>query len=327
MIFLEGLPTMRSPTQRSLLFVAAGSALLLCACGSDDAEGSGSGAAAGSGAMAGSGGTAGSGGSGNSAGVGGSAGQAGGGPAGGSGGTGGAPCVAALLLEEGFESGSIPSELSPSGNAPDVVMGDAREGSYAMRSQLTPQSPVTYRTEVAISNNGLDLQADTAYWVGFGVKLDADYEDVTDFNDTAMLFQAHYRSWKFTDPPPDAQPLVLRHRQPANFFIQDEVPGVGQLYEAPRGPVGQWVDWVFNFQLSDSNAGFIKAWRDGTQVVDHTGPNHQGFFDQDGFYLKMGMYSSQYQFTPMPSGASRTVYHDALRIAGSDACYALVAPR
>jgi len=36
---------------------------------------------------------------------------------------------------------------------------------------------------------------------------------------------------------------------------------------------------------------------------------------------------SPYQNAPMPSGATRTVYHDALRIAGPDGCYALVAAK
>jgi hypothetical protein len=236
-------------------------------------------------------------------------------------------CAAALLLDEGFESGTLPSNLPGSGNTSDVVMGNAREGKYAMRSRLTPQSPVKYRTEVSIASEELDLQANTSYWVGISVKLDADYEGVTGFTDTGMLFQAHYRPWLFPNPPPGAQPFVLRHKFPENFLIHDEVPGAGELYQAPRGPVDTWVDWVFNIRLSATDAGFLVAWRDGQKVVDHKGPNHLAFFDQDGFYFKMGMYSSQYQKSPMPSGASRTVYHDALRIAGPDGCYALVAPR
>ncbi len=230
-------------------------------------------------------------------------------------------------MDVGFESGNMPSNLKQSGNMPEVVKASAREGNYVMRSRLTPQSAVKYRTEVSIASGGLDLQANTTYWVGFSVKLDADYEGDTSFVDTAMLFQAHYRGWLFPNPPPDAQPMVLRHMHPATFFFQDEVPGVGKLYQAPRGKVGQWVDWVINFHFSESSAGFFKVWRDGNKVVDFKGSNHQGFFDQDGFYLKMGMYSSQYKMAPMPSGASRTVYHDALRIAGPDGCYGLVAPK
>ncbi|MEZ4220600.1 MAG: heparin lyase I family protein [Polyangiaceae bacterium] len=314
------------------VLLGSGAVVFAFACG-EDKNSDGAGADGGASGVGATGGAGGSGASGGGAGTGGSAGSAGGGVGGAggaagsqTGGAGGGTCSAALLLDEGFESGTIPSNLSPSGNAPDVVQGGAREGNFAMRSQLTPTSPINFRTEVSIDSDGLDLQANTSYWVGLSTKLDEDYEGVTGFNDTAMQFQAHYRSWLFTNPPPDAQPLVLRHKAPADFLIEDEVPSVGQLYLAPRGAVAKWVDWVFNFRLSVTN-GFIKVWRDGKLVVDHSGPNHQDFFDQDGFYLKMGMYSSQYKTAPMPSGATRTVHHDALRIAGPDGCYALVAPR
>jgi hypothetical protein len=89
--------------------------------------------------------------------------------------------------------------------------------------------------------------------------------------------------------------------------------------------IGEWVDWVFHYKIDDQD-GIIRIWRNGELVVDFTGDNHQ-IEKHDGTYLKFGLYASQFKkLTTMPDGASRTVYHDEIRIAGADGSYELVAP-
>ena len=78
-------------------------------------------------------------------------------------------------------------------------------------------------------------------------------------------------------------------------------------------------------KFSDTD-GIIQVWREGTKVVDFRGDNHQ-VEKHEGTYLKFGIYSSQYEKNPLKGKTKRTVYHDELRIAGSEGSYDLVAPR
>jgi hypothetical protein len=244
---------------------------------------------------------------------------------------------AEVLLYTGFESGSL-SPMATSGNAPVVVeVSDARSGDEVMMSRLTNTTIDPERTEVTCNRSRWNIDVGKDYWVGMSIKLDEDFTEGT-FSDQGMLMQLHYRDWDYPDKH-SPQPFVLRFRPDETVRIDNEYVGIrnGSLKTRSRtlraglpADFGQWVDWVFRIRLSDTD-GIFQVWRNGEQVLDWTGDNHNE--DRpDGAYMKFGLYSSQYddrgsQTGPrIPPGYSRTVYHDEVRMANAEGSYAMVAP-
>lgn len=225
-----------------------------------------------------------------------------------------------LLVEEGFESGNLSFHVS--GNAPEVLrVSDARAGKFVMRSELNPSSKVPFRTEVAISEKIANFDVGKDYWVGVSTKLGEGFRDKSTFNDQGIFVQWHYRD-KLHPEVRDAQPLLLRFRD-GKVHVHNEVL---QTYMASVPPAyGKWVDWVMHVRFSDKD-GVIQVWRNGSQIVDWRGSNHQPE-KSEGAYLKLGLYSAQYKTKSLQSDFKRVVYHDELRIAGADGSYELVAPR
>ena len=232
----------------------------------------------------------------------------------------------ALLLEEGFESGMYSHKHS--GNAPEVVeQDDARAGKYALKSQINPSRENKYRTETSFNKEGLIFEVGKEYWVGISIKLGDDFEGKAKFHDQGMLMQWHYFDWKHPEVR-DAQPLLLRYTGKGKVIVDNEV--LKETMATVPAAIGEWVDWVIHYKIDDKD-GIIQIWRNGKQIVDWSGDNHQ-IEKHEGAYLKFGLYSAQLNpakssHISMPAGTSRTVYHDELRIAGPGGSYDLVAPR
>ncbi len=197
-----------------------------------------------------------------------------------------------LIVEEGFESGKLPFKAS--GNAPEVVHApEARAGKHVMKSVLTKASKVRNRTEVSVSDKIVNFDVGKEYWIGISIRLGEDFRDTSDFNDQGMLLQWHYRDWLHTEVP-DAQPLLLRY-QNDKVHVQSEV--LSETYMAASPPAyGEWVDWVIHVKFDDKD-GIIQVWRNGEQIVDWTGDNHQ-IEKHEGAYMKFGLYSYQYLENP-----------------------------
>ena len=77
------------------------------------------------------------------------------------------------------------------------------------------------------------------------------------------------------------------------------------------GDLGRWVDWLFEVRWSyePEGNGRVRVWRDGVQVVDHTGPN--AFNDDLGPNSKIGIYK---WIWPTPSVDLRVAYYDDVSI-------------
>jgi hypothetical protein len=232
----------------------------------------------------------------------------------------GVPENSALVFEEGFESGVYAHKNS--GNAPEVVkVLDARAGSYVLKSQLTASRENKYRTETTLNEKGLKFEVGKEYWVGMSIKLGDDFKDKSKFDDQGMLTQWHYFDWLHPEVR-DAQPLLVRF-QKDKVRVHNEV--LEEYMKTVKPAYGEWVDWVFRVKFDDQD-GIIQIWRNGEQIVDFAGDNHQ-VEKHTGAYLKFGLYSSQYRRKPLQGEDTRTVYHDEIRIAGADGSYELVAPR
>lgn len=235
---------------------------------------------------------------------------------------------AQLIMQESFESGNYTSnvkKIKTSGNLAEVIQTtDAREGEYILKSQISPERDNLYRTELSLKD-AMYFKPGEEYWVGISTKLDADFVFPSPFNDQGMIMQWHYDNWRRPEVP-DAQPFVFRYID-GKIHFQCEM--LDEYLGAVPATIGQWVDWVIHVKFDD-NDGIFQIWWNGIKVLDWTGDNHQ-IEMIEGAYMKFGLYSSQFNpdkdfVISMPQGATRTVYHDALRIAGAEGCYELVAP-
>jgi hypothetical protein len=255
-----------------------------------------------------------------------------------------------LNVNTGFESPLF--GLRTSGNPPvTLAYEDPHSGDYVMQAQLTPDSPNKYRTEASLNPSNdwpsLNMEVDTNYWIGVSIKQGEDYHGTVEYNDQTMLMQLHYYDWRYevdaidgdgTPVKQQPQPFVLRYD--GDFVqIQYETSTDGLTAQRinlgdPMPPaIGEWVDWVVHFKLSETD-GLFQVWRNGELVLDWEGDNHY-HLRPDGAYFKMGMYSAQHKDGSieagwgevMPAGETRTLYYDEFRVAGEEGNYALVAPR
>lgn len=224
-----------------------------------------------------------------------------------------------------FEEGL---ELNCSGNCPSVSDDVAREGSRAMRSQITKNSDGnTYRAEVVIPGRAKNLQYDVDYWYGFSSFLPLDWE-VNYKNELIAQFHSAL------DPGDDkvGPPVAIRSGREGDWEILSRAEGdtrgsyrqwtLNSVWE----DVGKWTDWVIHYRPSIGEKGVLRIWKDGALVVEHTGPNAMD--DERGPYFKMGIYKPFWKNRDDSGQITKTIYHDALRIAsGPQAGYFDVAPR
>ncbi len=225
--------------------------------------------------------------------------------------------AADLLLDLGFENDE---PIKASGNAPEIISTDAREGTHALKSQISESSPISYRTEFTMNGGYPNYEAHKSYWIGVSIKLDEDFATPYPEDDHAMLIQWHYRKWLYEEGSVRrAQPLLLRWDNKQVNVKSETLKKLGlidgYLYSAPPA-YGEWVDWVFHICFSEKEDGFFKVYRNGKKVVDYSGPNHYEEYT-DGAYCKVGLYSSQYKTRPTKP-FTRTVYHDCIRVDGPD---------
>jgi hypothetical protein len=84
------------------------------------------------------------------------------------------------------------------------------------------------------------------------------------------------------------------------------------LYRETRDLRGRWLDLRFQVRLTPQATGLIKAWLDGRQVVDYSGPTansespKSGYSSPSQYYFKMGLYRD---LLPQPM----TIYLDEYR--------------
>ena len=251
-----------------------------------------------------------------------------------------------LLLNEGFESGILStSSLNSSGNTPEVVTSQvARRGTFVMKSQLNNSSSDPERSEVSLNKlPDHNFAIGQEYWVGISTKLDEDFNQGT-FTDDGMIMQWHYRDWlpEYTDNF-KPQPFLLRYKKingEKKIVFQHEFVDKSDNnknktldLKVVRAYIGVGDDWFINIRFSETNGKF-KVWRNGELVLDWSGNNHLTE-RPDGAYLKWGLYSFQYDdisfpnnpnYTRIPVGYSRTVYHDEVRMADATGSFDLVSP-
>lgn len=227
-----------------------------------------------------------------------------------------------------FESGDASGwgeELCCS-HSMEVVTSPVRAGNHAARFEIRQGDPTEaggHRAELRLDN----AQTGGEYWYGFSVYLPADwnYTGGDDPYDWLILAQWHGQpdsgeDWR--SPPLDLRinqdTWLVKCRHDA-AKITTSNPESTILWEADgTQDAGRWTDWVFHVKWSYAADGFVQVWKNGVQVLDHSGPC--AFNDDEGPYFKMGMYLSPDQ------DRSRTVFHDEVRVGGAGSSLQEVSP-
>jgi hypothetical protein len=105
------------------------------------------------------------------------------------------------------------------------------------------------------------------------------------------------------------------------------------ITEAPYEK-GKWTEWVFGVKFSDTPDGYVKIWKNGKLIGEHTGQNYwpeQVKVEQgSGPFFNIGIYQwgykSEFQNVPVQKGhAARTVFYDEIKIAEGRCGFALLA--
>jgi hypothetical protein len=236
---------------------------------------------------------------------------------------------AATVYSADFDTGSLGTNVTTSGNPPTVTAELERLGSHSMRVYLNrATSAVSYRTE--ISTGGREkVTPGQDYWYGFSIFLPNSYVP-----DNIWEIVAQWHNVPDTDlgeTNTRLNPPLGLHTEGGKWMINlkwdTRQITTNDSYEGQKnvdlGPydTGKWTDWVFHIKWSPFSDGFLQVWRDGTKVLDRQGG--VGYNDHVGPYFKMGLYKGwKSRTTPVGTVSERLLYHDQLRIAGPGSSYA-----
>jgi len=188
-----------------------------------------------------------------------------------------------------------------------------RQGQHAARFELRTGDRVSggWRAELRDLNNAVP---NTVVWYSLSTLIPDDFPDEPE--NSFVLIQWHDQKVPWNNPEGHSPPLASRYRNgrldiTLRHAFQGQKPGENGreriLYSHPDLPRGVWFDMVYQVKwspvASGPDTGFVRAWMNGEQVVDYTGP--VGYFDDLGPYVKFGIYARHDVKQP------HVVYHDS----------------
>jgi len=234
-------------------------------------------------------------------------------------------------LVRNFESGTLDGWIKVHDNLPTITTEHPRAGKYAMKSVLTANAPTTRtraRNEMRADKSFANIGEE--YWYGFSVFLPDGYVSDSVWE---IVAQWHVEPDDRVENDAKRQPALSLHTVKGNWTFasksdaRPQTPDRKSVQSHPTkiGPyeTNKWTDWVVNVKWSYKEDGFIRAWKDGVEVMNVTGPNC--YNDRKGPYFKMGIYKGWGNMRP-DKVTTRTVYHDEFRMAGPEGSYEAVAP-
>ena len=239
---------------------------------------------------------------------------------------------AAELFKADNETGNFSQWQSVEGHSNEIWVQSAIKlnGNYAqkvtVRQSEYNQGGSSWRAETVV-DNGLGGKHGQTRWYGFSYYIPTDWVD--DPSTSEIIWQLH----EFPDACEDwrspylglhitGNSIQLTRRYDSKACSNGNVPeGLGTIATTPLIK-GQWVDVVIKAQFSYTSTGRIQYWVNGQLVGDQTGGNI--YNDTRPGYLKVGLYRWAWNNTAI---ASRTVYHDEVRVGDANSSYAEVAPR
>lgn len=204
----------------------------------------------------------------------------------------------------------------------------ARTGSYSGRFELRQEDMMDDRWRSEIVYYVVQSSLDTV-WIGFSVFLPADLDQdnnnenffqMHDFSDLCDGVKIPAVSLNWVNNNYDLN--VVWNKNACSSGWSDVHYDLGSLLPDK----GTWVDWVFYIKFDyrdniDGGTGRLKAWKNGTLLVDRSGPNC--FNDVEGPYGKWGMHRAGWGGS---LDSPRILYMDNIRAATGSATYADVQP-
>jgi hypothetical protein len=215
-----------------------------------------------------------------------------------------------------------------------------RAGKFAAEMSLTPNDPVSYRTELVVNGSAnplaRKLEWGKEYFIRFSNRLADWAPDPVTLEE--IIFQLHGAPLDSSDwgPCPEGSLpsgvkqwmfnnliTIRTEHTDARLSVQgtgSTAPNKGSSFELGTLPLQQWTDWSLHFKLSTGSDGFIKMWRGSQLVVSHTGDNVDAF-DACGreyakhHYLKIGIYKSAWRNEPS-DWEPRVINYDEVEIWG-----------
>lgn len=247
-----------------------------------------------------------------------------------------------LLFAGGFELDEFTGWAVQTCCSHSATLVDApvREGRQAVRFELRRDDPLVRagkRAEFAVASRHYTGGVGDERWFGFSMFVPSDWVlEAPPSWPGATIAQWHGlpdfelgETWR--SPPLEIALrgdnwIVINRWDPKPITDGDDLEPDGGLEIVWEGPFerGAWTDWVIHTKWSYQQDGLLEIWSNGVKVVEKRGPNT--YNDQGSLRLKIGMYKPSWKSYPdVPSSIStRIVYHDAVRIGGSESGYAAV---
>jgi hypothetical protein len=239
---------------------------------------------------------------------------------------------AAELFKGDYETGTFSQYGSVEGHSGEIWVQSAltRSGAYAQKVTVLQterdMGGSAWRAET-VKDSGLGGKAGQTLWYGFSYYIPADW--VYDSSTSEVIWQLHEfpdacETWRSPYLALYAQgntvSLVRRYDSKA-CTVGNTPEGIATVATTPLVR-GQWVDVVIKAQFSYTSSGRTQYWVNGQLVGDQAGGNI--YNDIRPGYLKIGLYRWEWKNTAI---ASRTMYHDEVRVGDANSSYAEVAPR
>ncbi len=204
----------------------------------------------------------------------------------------------------------------------------ARKGNKSVQFYLKNDDPVvaTGKRAELYRPGGINQKIGKEYWYALSIYVDPEFK--VDSNGYSILAQWYSRPQRdegeVSRPPPLS--LLIRGdrwtmdlRADTTRIQKTNRPSYRQQIWWERVVPGTWSDFVVHVKWSYKNDGFLKVWKNDTQIVDHQGMN---VYNDDEIMLKMGIYKSMWNKSPNRSIVdSRVFYHDEIKIADGSATY------
>ena len=224
--------------------------------------------------------------------------------------------VIATQLDADWESGTWDSGLTPAPVPSFQNEGDtnvttvaatnhyveastnfARSGSYSLKVfGQSAQPKNARRSEIGFMKDAYRYNPGESYYYAVSYCPDSSYSVSNKF-DTVIT------QWKPFGSGPN-QSIKIMNDGTHRIFLKSN--SVQTNYPLGELPLNEWTDLVFYFKWSLNPDGVTKIWKNGTLILDITGPT----LVKDGQgYMQMGMYTC--------INEPRTIYIDNVRIGAS----------
>lgn len=235
-----------------------------------------------------------------------------------------AHCISFDFDDGGFDVEGLSTKRLSGDYSALIEKSIKREGPNSARFELRPGDRVSggWRAELRDLNNA---KPDSVIWYSISSFIPEEFPQEPD--NSFVLIQWHDQKVPWNNPEGHSPPLATRYRDgrldiTLRHAFEGQKDGENGreliLYSHPDFPRDQWNDFVYQVKWSASSeadkTGFVKAWLNGKQIVDYTGPI--GYFDDLGPYVKFGIYARNDVKVP------HVVYHDSYHrgVDYSDVC-------